>query len=355
MANRRRVGRFVLFFTLFISIYALLNYFVLAGFALFLGLKRSLLFYILLVVLSFSYILATSYERKKFSALSKLLYVASAVWMGFLLFLFCSIILVFLLRIFVDIPGYLSAIIAFGVGLVVVVYVLMNARVLKIKKVKIKIGAKLKAVQLSDIHIGPIREKQYLKEAVDVTNSLKPDIVFITGDLVDGGSPIEKGMFDAINDLKMPVYFITGNHEFYEGFDKVFNILKSTKAKILKDEKINFKGVQILGVNYSTDKDNLKNVLPKLKIQKNKPSILLYHVPKGYEYANNNGVSVMFSGHTHAGQIFPFSLLVRLAYKFTNGLYKYKKMQIYVSPGTGTWGPPMRLGSRNEITLIEFY
>jgi len=355
MTDRKKTAGFVFFFTIFISIYALLNYFVLSGFALFLGLKRSLLFYIILVILSFSYILATTYERKRFSLLSKIVYVASAIWMGSLLFLFCSIILVFLVRIFINMSGYLSAIIAAVIGIMLIVYSLINARKPHVKNVKIKIGTKLKAVQISDVHVGPIRDKNYLKKTVEIIKSLSPEVVFITGDLVDGSSPIEKGMFDSINELKAPVYFITGNHEFYEGFDKIFNILKSTKVKILKNEKVNFKEVQIIGINYSTNKNNLKIMLPKLKIEKNKPSILLYHVPEGYKYANEKGVSVMLSGHTHAGQIFPFSLLVNLAHKFSKGLYAYEKMKVYVSPGTGTWGPPMRLGSRNEITLIEFY
>ena len=114
-----------------------------------------------------------------------------------------------------------------------------------------------------------------------------------------------------------------------------------------------FKGIQIVGVQYAIEHEHLKKTLGKLKIDKKKPSILLYHMPAEIPAADEKGVSLILSGHTHFGQIFPHTLLVKLVFPYILGLYKLKNMFLYVSPGTGTWGPYMRLGSTNEITVIE--
>ncbi|MBX4212191.1 metallophosphoesterase, partial [Candidatus Pacearchaeota archaeon] len=113
------------------------------------------------------------------------------------------------------------------------------------------------------------------------------------------------------------------------------------------------KDIQIVGVDYSDSKGYLGEILPKISIDKNKPSILLYHPPASLDYIEKKGIGLQLSGHTHNGQIFPFNLFVKLIFPYVMGLYKGKEASIYVSPGTGTWGPPMRLGSRSEITLIH--
>ena len=160
-------------------------------------------------------------------------------------------------------------------------------------------------------------------------------------------------MFNAIDKLKCPVFLGIGNHDVYEGLDNVLEVLKTTNIGILMDEMIEVQGIQIIGINYSFEQNHLKNVLSQLKIDKSKPSILMYHVPTGIEAANAAGVDLQISGHTHKGQFFPFNYLGRLVFQYFNGLYEYNGTHLYVSQGTGTWGPPMRLGSRNEITLIK--
>jgi predicted MPP superfamily phosphohydrolase len=112
-------------------------------------------------------------------------------------------------------------------------------------------------------------------------------------------------------------------------------------------------GIQIIGVDYSYEKNHLEKVLLQMEIDKSKPSILMYHVPTEIEAANNAGINLQISGHTHKGQLFPFNFLGRIVFPYFNGLYEYNGTSLYVSQGTGTWGPPMRFGSRNEITLIE--
>jgi uncharacterized protein len=106
-------------------------------------------------------------------------------------------------------------------------------------------------------------------------------------------------------------------------------------------------------VEYSFEKDHLKNSLSKLEIDDEKPSILLYHLPTGLKVVNSAGIDLQLSGHTHNGQMMPFNFLVKLMFPYMTGLYEYKGSKLYVSQGTGTWGPPMRLGSNCEITLLK--
>jgi hypothetical protein len=113
-------------------------------------------------------------------------------------------------------------------------------------------------------------------------------------------------------------------------------------------------GLQVVGVDYPEKEGQKDNpVLKDIRIDSTKPSVLLYHTPAGLDDAVEAGIDLQLSGHTHNGQIFPFNYLAKLFYPKIKGLYRIKNMSLYVSPGTGTWGPPMRLGSNNEITLLN--
>jgi hypothetical protein len=126
--------------------------------------------------------------------------------------------------------------------------------------------------------------------------------------------------------------------------------------KILRDTTNKFKEVNFIGIDYSDSRKEISSKLERIKLNKNKTNILLYHAPMfKLRDLEKKGICLHLAGHTHDGQIFPFSLLVRLLYRYTKGLYKSKSgdSSVFVSSGTGTWGPPMRLGSYNEISLIN--
>ena len=189
-----------------------------------------------------------------------------------------------------------------------------------------------------------------------MTNELKPDVVLVTGDLFDGSIPVEEEMLAPLDKLEAPSYFSTGNHEEYEGLDYVRTTIRHLEMKLLDSELVEFKGVQIVGVNdrQSIPKDlSLDSILSGLAIDQSKPAILMYHTPVEWEAARKNGIDLMLSGHTHAGQVFPFNFLVRIFFKYVRDLYQEDGKYLHVTPGTGTWGPPMRLGSRNQVTLIK--
>ena len=113
------------------------------------------------------------------------------------------------------------------------------------------------------------------------------------------------------------------------------------------------KGIEIIGAGYSEDKELVLNSIKKLSPSRKSPSILLYHSPLALEELQTAGIGLQLAGHTHYRQIFPLSLLVGLAYQHSRGFHSSDGSSIYISPGTSTWGPSMRLGSRSEITLLE--
>ncbi|MFA6089803.1 MAG: metallophosphoesterase, partial [Candidatus Woesearchaeota archaeon] len=188
---------------------------------------------------------------------------------------------------------------------------------------------------------------------IEKTNSLNPDVVVITGDFVDGSGKLSIKTFEQLNNIKAPTFMVMGNHEFYEGEQRVIDLLSETKVKVLRNESELIKGINIIGLDYSENKSYVAEHLKNIEFNNSKPTILLNHVPMGYEDAAKSGVKLQLSGHTHNGQIFPFTLLVKARFPKINGLYNIDNLSLYVSPGTGTWGPPMRLGSKNEITVLK--
>ena len=238
-----------------------------------------------------------------------------------------------------------------------------DARHIVIEKVNVKIN-NLKhpysMVQLSDVHIGGIIDKAFIANMIEQVNILKPDLVVITGDLIDTDLSYIK---DAVYELthlnsKYGTYFIVGNHEYFHGVQEIMSHLNSIGIKVLENENVYIgeknKGFNLAGVydvfGYRTDnfKPDIKQALLN---RENDPTILLAHQPKYIDEVND--VDLVLSGHTHGGQIAPFNLLVRLVQPYVKGLHQHnKRTQIYVNKGTGFWGPPMRLCASAEITHL---
>lgn len=339
---------------IFIALLAL-NYFIFSTIAHLLNFSSPAV-YALVFLFAISFPAATAIERAVSHTITRSFYTVSSAWMGISIFILFLIIIYEVLNLVFYIPPFSAAIGIIVIAALISTYSILNSMHIEIKNVEINIPTlkqNMRIVQLSDIHIGSIRNSGFIRQIVEKTNNLNPDIVLITGDTVDGSAPIHPHMLNAIDDLKVPVFLVIGNHETYEGLDNVLNVLKTTKINILRDEMVEIQDIQIVGVDYSYQRNYLNQVLSKLEIDRKKPSILMYHVPTEVEAANKAGINLQISGHTHKGQLFPFNFLGRLAFPYFNGLYNYKDTNLYVSQGTGTWGPPMRLGSKNEITLLK--
>jgi len=235
-----------------------------------------------------------------------------------------------------------------------------------INKVDIKIkGLKkeLNIVQISDVHIGKSLGKEFLENIVNDINILNADIVVITGDLVDLHVDKIGDKLDALKDIKsrFGVYFVSGNHEYFHGVEAICSFLESLHVKVLTNEnvvinnQINLAGItDLMGRRLGILKPDLKKAL--LHVETDLPTVLLAHQPKITKELKDENIDLILSGHTHAGQIFPFGLLVLLDQPYLSGLYQHsKKTQIFVSSGAGYWGPPIRILAPSEIVFIRLY
>lgn len=242
-------------------------------------------------------------------------------------------------------------------------------RPVAVKRVKVSLAglpaaaAGFRIVQLTDVHIGPTIGKDFLDEVVDRVNALEPDLVAITGDLVDG-SVAELGRHVApLGRLKAKegVYFVTGNHEYYSGVDEWLAFLGTLGIRVLRNERVAIRGAEgfdLAGIDDASAAAHGHGHgadLPRAVAGRDpsRPLVLLAHQPNGIELAERLGVDLQLSGHTHGGQLFPWNFVVKLVFPFIAGLYRQGRTQVYVSEGTGYWGPPMRVGTAAEITHIE--
>ena len=217
--------------------------------------------------------------------------------------------------------------------------------------------------QLTDVHIGPTIGKDFVEEVVLQTNALAPDVIAITGDLVDGTVEALRDHVAPLAKLKARygVYFVTGNHEYYSGHIEWCEELKRLGIKVLRNERVSIgehhESYDLAGVDdYSAgsfqdgEGPNLERAVAGR--DPNRELVLLAHQPKAIFEAERLGVGLQLSGHTHGGQLWPWKYLVRLQQPVVSGLERIGRALIYVSNGTGYWGPPMRLGAPAEITHI---
>ncbi len=207
-------------------------------------------------------------------------------------------------------------------------------------------------VQISDLHIGS-RSRRFLNRVIKRIEQLQPDFLCITGDFVDATGVPEEDL-SALKTLHCPIYFCIGNHERYEDLDAILARLTRLGVRVLRTESEYVReDIQIIGIDDQEDARQVERELAKLEVNPTSFGILLYHRPRGLEAAASAGIDLMLSGHTHKGQVFPFNLLVNRVFARVAGMYQSGTTRLYVSQGTGTWGPVMRLGTRSEITLFE--
>ncbi len=220
---------------------------------------------------------------------------------------------------------------------------------------------KFNLVQLTDVHVGRTIKRDFIEKLVKTTNALKPDIVVITGDLVD--LPISQIEYDLypLKDLNAPTYFILGNHEYFHGVGEAVEYIKELGIiPLLNEHVVIGEGKQQFNLVGLTDVIGARTGLyppdPEsayFGLDQNKPCIVLAHQPRMINEMDNYRCDLMLSGHTHGGQIFPFGLLVMTAQPYISGLNQHApNRQIFVSRGTGYWGPPLRFLAPSEISQI---
>ncbi len=239
----------------------------------------------------------------------------------------------------------------------------------RVKRVRIELdklapeAAGFKLVQLSDVHIGPTIGGDWLSRVVADVNALGADAVAITGDLVDGSVAQLAQHVSPLGALESThgTFFVTGNHEYYSGADEWVQYLSTLGVRTLRNERVPVgagSGFDLAGDDdWNAFGDGHGRDLAAALAQRpsDREVVLLAHQPRQIHEASKHDVGLQLSGHTHGGQIFPWNFFVRLQQPFVRGLHRLGRTQLYISNGTGYWGPPLRVGAAPEITLLELH
>jgi predicted MPP superfamily phosphohydrolase len=286
-------------------------------------------------------------------------------WFGTAVYLLCGAALGHLACLVTD-PRTAAAVALAAVG-ATVVYGLVHARTGPVvRRVRIPF-ARLPAsgdgytiVQLTDVHIGPLLGERFARRVVDRVNALAPDLIVLTGDLVDGRVAELRRHVAPLGDLRARdgVFAVTGNHEYYWDADAWLAELRTLGIRVLRNERVAIAaGFELAGVD---DSSSVKMAvghgedIPRALAGRDPalPVVLLAHHPSTIPRAVLAGVDLQLSGHTHGGQLLPLGWLSRLFEPHVAGLARFGATWLYVSEGTGFWGPPLRVGTSCEIAMI---
>src|SRR3989441_11591011 len=320
--------------------------------------------------LSVSFVAASLLAFRYTNAAVRAFYRAAAVWVGLVTLLFLAtvsswIIFVVAWVVGLDVNFHHTVELLFGVAIVAGLYGVFNASWTRITRTTVRLAnlpaawRGRKAALISDVHLGHVRNRSFLRRMVAKILREEPDAIFIAGDLYDGTAIDAGRAAEPLSELTAPhgVYFVAGNHEQFGNDSKYLQAIAAAGVRVLSNEKVEADGLQIIGVPYrnATQDGRFASVLHGIRLDRDRASILLTHAPDYPEIAEAAGVSLQLSGHTHLGQFIPWSWMARRIYRqFVYGLSQIGRMQVFTSSGAGTWGPPLRLGSNPEIVMLEF-
>jgi len=321
-------------------------------------------------LLSISFVAATLLAFRYSNPAVRLFYGVAAVWLGFFNFFFMAACLCWvtyaggwLLRLPPGRP--LIAGTLFALAALAGIYGVVNARTIRVTRVTVQLPnlppawRGRVAALVTDVHLGSIHGSGFIRRIVATLQPLRPDVVFFAGDLFDGTRVDPGAALAPWKAFSAPLgaYFVTGNHEEFGDPAKYVQAITATGIRVLNDEKVTLDGLQIVGVHDGalTNADRLRSVLAAANLDRDRASILLAHTPNRLPIAEQAGISLQLSGHTHRGQMVPFTWLTKRIFgQYTYGLNHFGELVVYTSSGVGTWGPPMRVGTQPEIVLIRF-
>ena len=328
-----------------------------------------------LIVLSFVFMSATLLGFRFANRAVTLYYRFAALWMGLANFLFVGAItawivdgllhLVMTQEARLAVRPYIAGVLL-AASIVTCIYGLLNARMIRIRKVSVQLPNLPQtwrgrtAAVVSDLHLGHVNGFSFAQRIAAIVRGLNPAIVFFPGDMFDGSKVDPMHVTTPLKELQPPLgmYFVGGNHEEFGGAAAFEEALRAGGIRVLHNECQEVDGVRVVGLAYgpSTYPLQMGAFLQGLGLKGGPASILLNHVPSRLPLAEQAGVSLQLSGHTHGGgQMFPFNFITRRAFgKFTYGLQRFGEMFVYTSSGAGTWGPPMRVGTHSEVVLLTF-
>ncbi|MGK9476920.1 metallophosphoesterase [Melioribacter sp. OK-6-Me] len=378
-----KLTQMILFFGIVFAVYGLINYYIVKRLLSVIPEQYKGIALILSLFFVLSYIIGRVIENYWISYLSDFLVWIGSFWIAIMFYTFLSLLIIDLIRLInwavPFLPGVLSKnpiktkqYVAMIVSIFVVIMVVggfITTRMIQIRKYNLIINKKagdlksLNIVMVSDLHLGTINGSKFAYKIVDKINKLKPDIILFAGDIID--EDIEPVLRDNVGNAllelraKYGVYGITGNHEYIGGVNKAVDYLNNHNIKIIRDGHVLIDnsfyvvGREDRAINRFSEynRKSLQEIMAD--IDKSMPVIMMDHQPFNLEEAQNNGVDLQLSGHTHNGQLWPLNYIVKKIYELPWGYKTKGSTHYYVSCGVGGWGPPVRTGSLPEIIQIK--
>jgi predicted MPP superfamily phosphohydrolase len=374
---------FIIFFTIVLGVYFGVNFYIYkrAIQALYLVGPFLLLLKSLLLLLILAFPVGRLMDRFCRCEASYYITLAGSFWLGAMLYFFLALVFVDVVRGINHYFNILPQVIAYNkitAGRLLFVCVLVSvsttlilgyhsARNAKTTRVDVPLESlssrhnAFNIVQISDVHLGTVVGKERLIGIVNSVNALDPDLVLITGDLVDENVAKLEDMVEPLSRIKSRrgVFAVTGNHEFYAGVDDAVRFMEQAGVCVLRNRYVTIDSIlNLVGVDDITGQRQFGTKNPPLEvimkgIDKSLPTLLMNHTPVNLEEAEAAGIDLQLSGHTHKGQLFPLNFITNAVYTVHSGYARLGRMQIYVSNGVGTWGPPVRVGAPPEIVQIS--
>jgi predicted MPP superfamily phosphohydrolase len=375
--------RFVIFLLVFLSLYSGLHLygFLKAKRALILGTGATIVLVVFMAIMVLAPILVRLIERMGYETVARVVAYVGYTWMGLLFLFFTAALVLDLYRLFIfigqtalksDLQSLTPSprnlfFISLLLSVSITVYGSFEALDIRKEQITIKTDKlpatvlHVRIAQISDVHLGLIVGEKRLKRIIDIVTAAKPDILVSTGDLMDGQADNLSGLADLLSKTpaKYGKFAITGNHEFYAGLNRSMAFTERAGFKILRGDGVNIGGIlNIAGVDDIAGKPyglmrEISETMIFSKLPQDRFTLFLKHRPV-VEKKSTGFFDLQLSGHTHKGQIFPFNLITKLYFPKQAGLETLgDHTYLYVSRGTGTWGPPIRFLSPPEVTIID--
>ena len=377
-----RTITFIIFFSIVITIYGLVNYYVfIRGWQAVPQHSRLRTIYLVcFLFLALSYIIGRLLEKIWLSTISDIFVWIGSFWLAAFFYFFLIVLVLDFLRLinhwllFFQLISenyvrlkQITALVSIGIVFLTILFGYVNACFPRIRTLNLKISKatsvnSINIVAASDIHLGTIIGRKRFCKVVNKINELNPDLILLPGDIVDENlAPvIRENLGEALLHLKAKygVYAITGNHEYIGGVEPAVKYLKEHGVTMLRDSSVKINDcIYLVGREDRSirqfngkQRKNLADLMEQ--VDKDFPIILMDHQPFDLDEARENGCDLQLSGHTHHGQLFPLNFVTKAVYEKSWGYLKKGDAHIYVSCGVGTWGPPVRIGNRPEILNI---
>ena len=310
---------------------------------------------ILTLIVGLNRFLPMFFEARKSRKVTRFLTTIDGVWMWASLMFLIDIVAIYLIGVFISLPVYVNVLLL-AIVPVLGVYNYWKAHRLVVHEKTLelpKLSRDINIAQLSDVHFGSVRHRKIIEDISAKLNTLDCELAIISGDLADGSSVVEEDDFMAFSDVKMPIIFTPGNHDFYPGIGSVINACRKAGVIVLDNESMEFECLNIYGLTFSFG-DRPTPKPDELAVSRDKVNIINYHVPYLWEEFSDVGFDIQLSGHTHGGQFYPVVWFCELLFGYNRGLFKSKSGKyLHVTTGVGSMDTPMRWGTDSEIILLK--